>query len=181
MDRRQFVLGAAASAAVPGVARAAASKLAVGIIGVGMRGQVHLEELMRRPDVTIAGICDIDPYMIDKALAAVKAAGRPAPKVWTGSPDAWRAMLAKGGLDAVLIVTPWELHAPQAIAAMQAKIAVGCEVVAGITLDDHWAVLRRAAGQRHALYAARKRLLPPRCAGGAQHGAAGVVRRAGAP
>lgn len=153
MDRRQFVLGAAAAAAAPSVARAAASKLNVGIIGVGMRGQVHLEELMRRADVTIAALCDIDPYMIDKALAAVKAAGRPAPKVWTGSPEAWRAMLAKGGLDAVLIVTPWELHAPQAIAAMQAKIAVGCEVVAGITLDDHWAVLtaQQASGTPYML------------------------------
>ena len=29
-----------------------------------------------------------------------------------------------------------------AIAAMQEKVAVGCEVVAGITLDDHWKVLR---------------------------------------
>jgi predicted dehydrogenase len=107
MDRRQFVIAsAAAAAALPRVARAAASQLNIGIIGVGMRGQVHLEELMRRPDVNIAAICDIDPFMVDKALAAVKAAGRPVPKVWTGSPEAWRAMLAKGGLDAVLIVTP---------------------------------------------------------------------------
>jgi predicted dehydrogenase len=45
-------------------------------------------------------------------------------------------------LDAVIIATPWELHAPQAIAAMEAKVAVGCEVVAGISLEDHWAVLR---------------------------------------
>lgn len=142
MDRRQFVLGAAIAAGIPVTARAASAKLNVGIIGVGMRGQVHLEELMRRPDVVIAGICDIDPFMLDKAMAAVKAAGRPAPKVWTGSPEAWRAMLAKGGLDAVLIVTPWEQHAAQAIAAMQAKVAVGCEVVAGITLQDHWDVLK---------------------------------------
>jgi hypothetical protein len=142
MDRRQFVLSTAAVAALPDAARAAASKLKIGIIGVGMRGQVHLEELMRRPDVVIAGICDIDPFTIDKALAAVQAAGRPKPRVWTGSPGAWREMLAKGGLDAVLIVTPWEQHAAQAIAAMQAKVAVGCEVVAGITLQDHWDVLK---------------------------------------
>jgi hypothetical protein len=45
-------------------------------------------------------------------------------------------------LDAVIIATPWDLHAPQAIAALESKVAVGCEVVAGITLEDHWAVLR---------------------------------------
>ena len=61
--------------------------------------------------------------------------------MFTGSDDAWRGMLADARLDAVLIATPWELHAPQAIAAMEAKVAVGCEVVAGITLQDHWDVL----------------------------------------
>lgn len=44
-------------------------------------------------------------------------------------------------MDGVIIATPWEWHAPMAIGAMQAKVAVGCEVVAGITLQDHWDVL----------------------------------------
>src|SRR3546814_18138171 len=51
-------------------------------------------------------------------------------------------MLAKARLDGVIIATPWEWHAPMAIEAMKARVAVGCEVVAGITLDDHWDVLR---------------------------------------
>ena len=55
--------------------------------------------------------------------------------------NAWKKLLARKNLDAVFIVTPWEWHAPQAIAAMEAKIAVACEVVAGITLQDHWDVL----------------------------------------
>ncbi len=46
------------------------------------------------------------------------------------------------GIDGVIIATPWEYHAPMAIAAMQAGVAVGCEVVAGITLQDHWDVLK---------------------------------------
>ena len=145
MDRRQFVMGAAGvatAASFPAHARKRADKLKIGILGVGMRGQVHLEELMRRDDVVIEAICDIDPFMINRALKAISEAKRPKPKVFTGSAEAWRDMLAKAGLDAVFIVTPWEWHASQAIAAMNAKVAVGCEVVAGITLDDHWAVLR---------------------------------------
>lgn len=107
-----------------------------------MRGQVHLAELLKRSDVEVAAICDIEQFMLDTALKQIADAGKPKPQVFTGSDDAWRDMYAKGGLDAVIIATPWEWHAAQAIEAMQAKIAVGCEVVAGITLDDHWQVLR---------------------------------------
>jgi Oxidoreductase family, NAD-binding Rossmann fold len=145
MDRRQFVIGAAGLAsatALPAKTKKQSDTLKIGILGVGMRGQVHLGELMRRDDVMIEAICDIDPFMIDRALKAIEEAKRPKPKVYAGSKEAWRDMLATSGIEAVLIVTPWELHAPQAIAAMQAKIAVGSEVVAGITLNDHWAVLR---------------------------------------
>ena len=145
MDRRQFITstaGMAAVAAFPAQVRAQSDKLKIGILGVGMRGQVYLEELMRRDDVVIEAVCDIDPFMIDRALKAIETAKRPKPKVYTGSKTAWREMYAKAGIDAVFIATPWEWHAPHAIAAMKAKIAVGCEVVAGITLDDHWAVLR---------------------------------------
>ena len=41
----------------------------------------------------------------------------------------------------MIIATPWEWHAPMAIDAMEAKVPVGCEVVAGISLQDHWDVL----------------------------------------
>lgn len=143
MDRRQFVAGAAGlalGAAFP--ASAQSRKLKVGVLGVGMRGQVHLAELMRRDDVEIAAICDIDPFMIKRALSAIESAGRPKPKVYSRNRESWRRMIEKAGLDAVFIVTPWELHAPQAIEAMRARVAVGCEVVAGITLDDHREVLR---------------------------------------
>jgi predicted dehydrogenase len=136
MDRRQFVIGATglvSASALSAPQSRTSEQLKVGILGVGMRGQVHLEELMHRADVVISAICDIDPFMIDRALKAVSVANRPKPEVYTGSKEAWRDMLAKAGLDAVFIFTPWELHA---------KVAVACEVVAGITLEDHWAVLR---------------------------------------
>ncbi|MBL8296926.1 MAG: Gfo/Idh/MocA family oxidoreductase [Rhodanobacteraceae bacterium] len=150
MNRREFVLSAAAglalAAPLPNWAKTRNGKrseqLRVGILGVGMRGQVHLKELLRRHDVVVAAICDLDPFMIAKALEQVARAGKHRPKIYTGSDVAWREMYAKAGLDAVFVVTPWEWHAAQAIEAMRAKIAVGCEVVAGISLEDHWQLLR---------------------------------------
>jgi predicted dehydrogenase len=49
--------------------------------------------------------------------------------------------LARRGLDGVIIATPWEWHAVMAIDALEAQVPVGCEVVAGVTLQDHWDVL----------------------------------------
>jgi predicted dehydrogenase len=143
MKRRTFLGAAGATLALPMPALAKKmAKLKIGILGVGMRGQVHLDNLLKRDDVVVAAICDIDPFMIDRALGKCAKAGVKKPAVYSGSPEAWREMLAKDRLDAVIIVTPWELHATQSIVAMQAKVAVGCEVVAGITLDDYWQVLR---------------------------------------
>jgi len=147
MHRRDFLKASAAAgvlASVPWVSALGRprERLRVGVIGTGMRGQVLLSELLKQDGVDVAALCDIERFMLDRALGVLAGAGRPAPRVFTGSDDVWRGMLADARLDAVLIATPWELHAPQAIAAMEAKVAVGCEVVAGITLQDHWDVLR---------------------------------------
>lgn len=152
MKRRDFLMTSAAFAAFAAspwgmAASRRGERLRVGLIGTGMRGQNHLQLLLARNDVEVAALCDIEQFMLDAALKQVADAGKPKPRVYTGSDRAWQRMFDdsasdKGRLDAVVIATPWEWHAPQAIAAMEAKIAVGCEVVAGITLDDHWEVLR---------------------------------------
>jgi hypothetical protein len=144
ISRREFVKAATALAlAHESVAAAAnSSRLRIGVIGTGLRGQQHLSLLLRRADVEVTALCDIERYMLETSLKMIATAGKLKPRIYTGSPNAWKQMLRSGMLDAVIIATPWELHAPQAIAAMEAKVAVGCEVVAGISLEDHWAVLR---------------------------------------
>lgn len=151
MKRREFIIaGAALGAAsmLPASSAWAASKrgdkLRFAMIGTGMRGQSQLGPLLSRDDVELVAICDTQQVMLDQALAVIDKAGRKKPKIYGGNGDtnAWKQLIDDGGIDAVMIVTPWEFHAPMAIAAMEAKIPVGCEVVAGITLQDHWDVLR---------------------------------------
>ena len=109
-----------------------------------MRGQVLLKELLRREDVDVVALCDIEPIMLGRALAMAEKYQRTKPQTFGEGGDqlAYLQLLAMKDLDAVIIATPWELHAAMAIAAMEARVAVGCEVVAGITLQDHWDVLR---------------------------------------
>ena len=149
MKRRSFFLSTtAASLGATGLLRpamaAARSRRRLGLIGTGMRGQVLLKELLRRNDVDVVALCDIEPIMLGRALAMVEKFERPKPQTYgeSGDRQAYLQLLAQKDLDGVIIATPWEWHAPMAIAAMEAKVAVGCEVVAGITLQDHWNVLR---------------------------------------
>ncbi len=146
-NRRHFLTAGAALAGsllMPGAfAAGSRERLRIGMIGTGMRGQVLLRELLRRNDVEVAALCDIEPVMLGKALAMAEKAGKPKPRTFgeDGDKHAYRRMLDAKELDGVIIATPWEWHAQMAIDAMQAKVPVGCEVVAGVTLKDHWDVL----------------------------------------
>lgn len=150
LNRRDFLsagsrLGATTMAAgmIGPVFGATRERLRLGLIGTGMRGRVLLQELLRRDDVEVAALCDIEPVMLNQALAQVEKTGKKRPVTYgeNGDRHAYRRMLDAKQLDGVIIATPWEWHAPMAIDAMRAGVPVGCEVVAGITLQDHWDVL----------------------------------------
>lgn len=153
MDRRVFVKNAGLITAgytmLPkSKLFTAPNKVRLGIIGVGLRGQNHLDNALRRNDVTITAICDIDDRMLQSSLDLIKKAGQSPPKVFTGDPYAWKKMLESNQLDAVIIATPWEWHAPMVIGAVEAGVKyVGTEVILGITLQDHYDVVK--AAERH--------------------------------
>src|SRR5690606_35627921 len=54
---------------------------------------------------------------------------------------AYKKLLERKELDAVIISTPWQFHRDQAIDAMNAGKYVGCEVIAGLTVQDHWDIV----------------------------------------
>lgn len=51
-------------------------KLKVGIIGVGLRGINHLNNVLLRTDVLVTAICDIDPARITIALDRISKSGQ---------------------------------------------------------------------------------------------------------
>ena len=150
MKRRDFIntgITAAAITMLPtqNLFAFAEEKVKVAIIGVGLRGQNHLELLLKRKDVDLVAICDVDDRMLKMSKQLINKAGKPMPKIFTGSNDAWKDMLQIKGLQAVIIATPWELHKPMIIGALESGIKyVGTEVILGITLQDHWDVVRAA-------------------------------------
>lgn len=113
-------------------------KVRLGFIGVGFRGQDHLGLALRRDDVEVVALCDIQQSMMDMALDLVKKANKPKPQVILDGPHGYRKLLENKDIDAVVIATPWEWHAPMCLEAMNAKKYVGCEVITGMTVEECW-------------------------------------------
>ena len=114
------------------------TKVRLGFIGVGFRGQSHLELALNRNDVEIVAICDIQQSMIDMSLQMVHKASKPKPQVIMEGPYGYRKMLENKNIDAVIISTPWEWHTVMCIDSMNAKKYVGCEVITGMTIEECW-------------------------------------------
>ena len=123
----------------------AEEKIRMAMIGVGLRGQEHLDLLLRRTDVDLVAICDISERMLVTAKEEITKSGKKMPAIYTGNDQVWRTMLDKEKLDGIIIATPWEWHKPMIIGALETGIKyVGTEVVLGITLQDHWDVVKAA-------------------------------------
>ncbi|MEO6540605.1 MAG: Gfo/Idh/MocA family oxidoreductase, partial [Ferruginibacter sp.] len=152
MKRKEFItktgLAAASLTLLPKSKLFAADtdkQVRIAIIGVGLRGQDHLELLLMRNDVEVVAICDIDDRMLTSSRESIGKSGKKMPQVFTGDKYAWKKMIELKGLDAVIIATPWEWHKEMIIGSLEAGIKyVGSEVVLGITLQDHWDVVKAA-------------------------------------
>jgi hypothetical protein len=154
MNRKEFVktagLAAAGFTIMPSgnlfATGYADNKVKLAIIGVGARGLNHLDLVLRRPDVDLVAICDVEPRTLALAKDMITKSGKKMPQVYTGDDYAWKKMLeVKGGLDGVIIATPWEWHKTMIMGALDAGIKyVATEVILGITLQDHWDVVKAA-------------------------------------
>jgi predicted dehydrogenase len=147
MERREFIkqgtMTAAAFTILPMGSLFAANKdkVRLGYIGVGERGMSHISEGTLRDDVEIVAICDIQERSLRICREFIARKGRPAAAEYTGGLDAYKKLLDRKDIDAVIIATPWEFHHPQSIDAMKAGKYVGCEVIAGLTLEHHWDIV----------------------------------------
>jgi hypothetical protein len=153
MNRKEFVrttgLTAAGLAVLPGnnlFARSSANaKIRIAVIGTGARGIGHVDLLLRRNDADLVAICDIDERALSSTKDLISKSGKKMPQVYTGDDNAWKKMLDKEKLDGVVIATPWEWHKPMIIGSLESGIKyVATEVILGITLQDHWDVVKAA-------------------------------------
>jgi predicted dehydrogenase len=143
--RRDFIKTTAAASAAFSILPSSAllskdkdPKIKLGIIGVGFRGQSHLELALNRTDVEVVAICDIQQRMVDLSLLIIEKAKKPKPQIILDGSLGYKKLLDNKNIDAVIIATPWEWHTVICIDAMNAKKYVGCEVITGTTVEECW-------------------------------------------
>lgn len=144
-NRRKFIrdstiAGAAVSMVNPFKTFAAKKKatVRVGMIAVGLRGQSHLEEMLKRNDVEVVAMADPDKGMMAMAQKLVAQYKKKAPAEYTNGPTDYKNLLKRNDIDAVIVASPWEWHAPHGVDAMNAGKIVGMEVCGAIKLQDCW-------------------------------------------
>ena len=114
------------------------NKLKIGLIGVGLRGTNHLNNLLLRDDVLITAICDIDAARIKIALDLLDKSGQKKPSVFGANDYDYKNLLDLKEVDAVIISTPWLWHTRMTKDAMLAGKYAGVEVSAANTMEECW-------------------------------------------
>lgn len=98
----------------------------LGLVGAGRMGRTHLRALRDATDVRVVGVAEPVDALRDEAVATYGVAGH-------ASLD---ELLASGGLDGVLIVTPSDSHVEVIAAVARAGLAILCEKPCGVSAAD---------------------------------------------
>ncbi|MEP6512746.1 MAG: Gfo/Idh/MocA family oxidoreductase [Parafilimonas sp.] len=142
--RRKFIRNSTMSAAAVSImnsplkvfASEKKSVVRLGLIATGLRGQSHLDEMLKRDDVQIIAMADPDKGMMASAQKLVAQYGKKSPIEYTNGNYDYRNLLKRDDIDAVLIASPWEWHLQHSLDAMNAGKIVGVEVCGAINLQD---------------------------------------------
>lgn len=112
----------------------------VGVVGLGVISKFYLAALERLPRFALSAVCDPDPAVL---------AGAEVP-----AHRDHRTMLAEGGLDAVIVTAPNDVHAVVARDVLDEGLAVCVEKPLATTLAEGCDLVARAQRRDVALYTA---------------------------
>jgi predicted dehydrogenase len=119
----------------------------VGVIGLGHRGGSAVKRLKQIENLDINGLCDLRQASIDASKKNLE--GTPHnPAIYTGSEEAWKKLCDSKDVDLVYITTPWHLHTPMAVYAMNQGKHVCVEVPAATTIDECWQLVETSERTR---------------------------------
>ena len=123
-------------------------KVRIGFVGLGMRGPGAVERMSHIEGVEIVALCDQLEERVEKMQQLLEKQGLPKAKSYSGSANAWKAMCENPDIDLIYICTPWALHTPMAVYAMEHGKHAATEVPAAITLDECWQLVETSERTR---------------------------------
>jgi predicted dehydrogenase len=109
----------------------------IGFIGLGNRGPAAVERMTHIDGTEIKALCDIRPAKVNAVKKMLEGTVHQ-PDIYTSKADEWKKMCDRKDIDLVYIATPWALHTPMAVYAMQQGKHVCVEVPAAKTIEECW-------------------------------------------
>jgi len=127
-------------------------RVRLAIIGVGDRGNLHLEQLLRTPGVEIAALCDDYPPHLQKGLAKV-----PTAKGYSNYQD----VLNNPSIDGVILAVPLYLHAKLCLDTFSAHKHVYLEKSMAFTIEECQSIADAYRGSTKVFQIGHQRLYSP--------------------
>ena len=112
-------------------------KVRIGFIGLGNRGPGAVERMSHIEGTEIKALCDIRPVKVNAVKKSLEGSIHN-PDIYTGKEDEWKKLCDRKDIDLVYIATPWALHTPMAVYAMNQGKHVCVEVPAAKTIEECW-------------------------------------------
>lgn len=136
---------------VVGLRTAPLDTVRVGFIGLGMRGPGAVYRWTKIDGTSIKALCDLYPERVEAAQKILTDNGRPKAAAYSGE-EGWKQLCERPDIDIVYLATPWLLHTPMAVYAMEHGKHVAIEVPAAMNLDECWQLVNTAEKtQRHCM------------------------------
>jgi hypothetical protein len=120
----------------------------IGLVGLGDRGSGAVERLSFIEGVEIKALCDKREVAVKESQKYLQNIGRPAALEFFGSEDGWKKLVELPDLDLIYICTPWVLHTPISVYAMESGKHVACEVPISRTVDEAWQLVETSEKTR---------------------------------
>lgn len=109
----------------------------VGFIGLGMRGSGAVYRFTYIEGTETVALCDLEQSNVDKAQNTLVSKGKAKAAEYVGE-ESWKALCEREDIDLVYICTPWQMHVPMAVYAMEHGKHVAVEVPAAMSIAECW-------------------------------------------
>ncbi len=119
----------------------------IGFVGLGNRGPGAVNRMNKIEGVSIKALCDIRPEKVNAVKKSLEGSEHN-PQIYTGKEEEWKRMCDRADIDLIYIATPWSLHAPMALYAMEHGKHVCIEVPAAKTIEECWQLVETSERTR---------------------------------
>ncbi len=119
----------------------------IAFIGTGNRGTGAVRRISKLSGVGITAIGDIRRERAENAQKIAADSGM-SPSIYSDGEQDWQKLCQRDDIDLIYITTPWALHTPMALYAMEHGKHVCVEVPAATSLEEAWQLVETSERTR---------------------------------